>query len=798
MRNKSKIKSIILTLGILFTLITINSNDIINEQNNKNESEVIQDEFPLKIPKKSGAYTESFIHIDGSISNNWSDTADTYDWCYYENGYYIIENVTIDAGGTGSGMFIFNSDVPFIIRNCSIYNAGDGIFLYNVNGGQISNNIITSNTNGIHLRFYSDGNFITGNTLTNNYLGINIEQYCISNTISENTMTDNNGGILISDNCNDNYIISNVLNNVSSGVYIAGLYCYNTIITENIICDSDIGIIIGTLCFNVYISGNLIKGAQVYGVIISDSAPGQVITSGNSFIGTIGCHASNLVGFHQTWYYNYWDNHTSPDSDHDGIVDDPYTWIEGGSEDSYPLVESPIHIGEKVYIDDSGVSSYTWSLTAKLKIWCTGSGTYSDPYIIDGLKIDGNGSGSCILINNSKNEYFTIKNCKVYNSSSGYYEAGIKLENTNNGTLINNNCSSNRGSNGMYLYNNCENNTILGNTANNNERGILLEESCNNNRLYENTANNNSYSGIHLYDKCDNNTISGNTAINSSYYGIRLSSNCDNNTISENNINNNTCGIIISRSIDNLLLGNLLRDNKDYGIQIDDLDTQNNLIFYNLLEGTLGWHAHDDGTNNQWNYSGIGNYWDNHTSPDSNNDGIIDTPYNWINGSANSIDNKPVINYNPIFFNPQDDLNYINGITGNRINWTVVFYSQSSLNFTILRDNTPIKTDNLDLYVTYIGINVDGLGIGTYNFTIKVEDGHGGTYSDTVWVTVTSAQNPSPIIGDDDDNDDDDNGESKGIPSYNLYIIIGIICMCSVILTKRFTREYNKSNKTKL
>ena len=32
---------------------------------------------------------------------------------------------------------------------------------------------------------------------------------------------------------------------------------------------------------------------------------------------------------------------------------------------------------------------------------CTGNGTYSDPYVIEDLVIDGGGSGSCILIENS-------------------------------------------------------------------------------------------------------------------------------------------------------------------------------------------------------------------------------------------------------------------------------------------------------------------------------------------------------------------------------------------------------------
>jgi len=80
--------------------------------------------------------------------------------------------------------------------------------------------------------------------------------------------------------------------------------------------------------------------------------------------------------------------------------------------DNFPLAISPIHDGEKIHIDDSGVSAINWSLTAKITNWVSGSGTYSDPYVIDGLEIDGGGSGSGILINNSKNDYF-IEICNL-------------------------------------------------------------------------------------------------------------------------------------------------------------------------------------------------------------------------------------------------------------------------------------------------------------------------------------------------------------------------------------------------
>ena len=67
---------------------------------------------------------------------------------------------------------------------------------------------------------------------------------------------------------------------------------------------------------------------------------------------------------------------------------------------------------------------------------CTGSGNYSDPYVIEDLIIDGGRAGSCIWIEDS-DVYFRIENCTVYRSRDDWDYAGIRLFNVTNGiTLI--------------------------------------------------------------------------------------------------------------------------------------------------------------------------------------------------------------------------------------------------------------------------------------------------------------------------------------------------------------------------
>ena len=162
--------------------------------------------------------------------------------------------------------------------------------------------------------------------------------------------------------------------------------------------------------------------------------------------------------------------------------------------------------GSPILIDDSDPSK-NWSYTASHYDWCSGSGNWIDPYIIENVTIDGQGSGNCIEIKNS-DTYFVIQNCSIYNSGSPLTNAGIKLDNVDNSQLINNNCSDN----------------------NNNLYGIQLDSS-NNNTLSGNTASNNNNPGISLYFS-NNNTLSGNIACNNSE-GISLYC-CNNNTLSEN------------------------------------------------------------------------------------------------------------------------------------------------------------------------------------------------------------------------------------------------------------------------
>jgi len=635
---KSKLKKITyLVLSLLIALLLNNTLFF----NNGAQTE-------LSIPKQSAGYSKSFIHVDG----NWSATT-SYDWCYGDGSWgnpYIIENVTIDASGspTGSGIFIDNSKNDyFIIRNCTVKYAGNaatdaGIKLYNTCNGTIFNNTVSNNDNeGIYLNFICNNNTISQNTANyNGDKGISLQSGCDNNNITENTINDN----------------------TDTGIYLF-YSCDNNVIKNNTINRNDVGIVLYQ-CDNNNISGNILID--------------------NSFcIYEYSCFG-NIIEY----------NECSP-----------------------PTVQEPISIDDAT----TGVGAHNWTWAVS-QSWCSGSGTWNDPYIIENLKICGFGTGYGIYICNS-NVSFIIQDCLIYNSNAGIY-----LEEVNNSRLINNNCSNmgegiyieyannntisgntanGNNNEGIYLVEG-DYNYITGNTVNDNDDGIRIDTSCDNNLIGGNIANDNERAGIYLAESdynnitgntasgnnngiflefensnniitgnifnnndlgieiyySDFNSIIGNTANDNNNYGITIEES-NNNTLSGNYVINNTIyGILLhEQSNNNTISGNRVNDNKDTGIYLDD-DGDNNVITENTIYNNSlgiylysdcgnnsiyknfflknGKHAFDDGTDNKWNSTIIGNYWDNWTTPDvSPNDGIVDLPYN-ISGPAGSIDYLPI------------------------------------------------------------------------------------------------------------------------------------------------------------
>ncbi|MDX1798599.1 MAG: NosD domain-containing protein, partial [Candidatus Lokiarchaeia archaeon] len=134
-----------------------------------------------------------------------------------------------------------------------------------------------------------------------------------------------------------------------------------------------------------------------------------------------------------------------------------------------------------------------------------------------------------------------------------------------------------------------------------------------------------------------------NSLIQNATIGIRLDTTDDgmiiNNTIS----NNKDIGILVHNCKRGYIIGNIIKNNTNYGISLNGPSSKGNSIYKNEFYEN-GKHALDNSKSNfnTWYNSSIGNFWDNYTGKDANDDNIGDIPYNYIFGGANSQDIYPI------------------------------------------------------------------------------------------------------------------------------------------------------------
>ena len=209
-------------------------------------------------------------------------------------------------------------------------------------------------------------------------------------------------------------------------------------------------------------------------------------------------------------------------------------------------------------------------------VW--GSGTESDPYVIEGWDIGAPyWDGICIK---NTNAHFVVTNCRCCNASN----SGIELSNCTNGLLSKNSCSNN--GYGIYLSSS-SNNTLRENSCDSHSESGIYIVSSNSNVISNNFCSDN-VMGMWLYLSCDNILTDNNCSSNYyggytyMHYGILLSSSSD------NIFTNNTCdsnydgGILLYNSSDNCTLTNNVCSHSTYGGGINVWLSDNVVVTNNI------------------------------------------------------------------------------------------------------------------------------------------------------------------------------------------------------------------------
>jgi nitrous oxidase accessory protein len=166
-----------------------------------------------------------------------------------------------------------------------------------------------------------------------------------------------------------------------------------------------------------------------------------------------------------------------------------------------------------------------------------------------------------------------------------------------------------------------DNNTIMDNSIFSKRYGITQTSSSNN--IILNNALSGNPTGIQISLSCFN-LVEGNVIDHSSYCGLELHDDASHNNVIGNNIIQNKDGVEVKFSSNNTLKNNNITANEGIGAVFEE--ASNNLIYKNNFINN-GLHASNSESRNTWDASGKGNYWDNYTGTDIDNNGIGETPY---------------------------------------------------------------------------------------------------------------------------------------------------------------------------
>jgi parallel beta-helix repeat protein len=210
-----------------------------------------------------------------------------------------------------------------------------------------------------------------------------------------------------------------------------------------------------------------------------------------------------------------------------------------------PTIHYHTYMDFRIYVNDQD-PNYNWSVWVQNYTWCTGSGSFSDPYVIEGLYINGGGFGGMVYIRYSS-KFFIIRNNWFDFTGSREHDVGVLMHSAGNGTIKEN----------IFTYNHV---------------GLTFELSTHNNTIVDNII------------------ISDHSTAGTSR-GVHISSGAHNNSVLRNKIRDCYSGIYIGNGDEIIIDGNYAENNiwpEDYtGHPIYLRETNNSQLLRNVLAGSF-------------------------------------------------------------------------------------------------------------------------------------------------------------------------------------------------------------------
>jgi parallel beta-helix repeat protein len=558
----------------------------------------------------------------------------------YEAEYVNITSSTI-SNNIMNGIRFNGSDIQEnnLIHNCNVSGNGqNGVFFYSysdVVDSKIQSNNITHNAfysngqNGIQLysqlklkfRYYYYHAYVRNNFVNNNSIYSNgqdgiyfysyshyYDEYAViqHNEVDNNTIYDNGeNGIFLEASTDNRH---------------STIIAYNKIRDNTIYLNDQNGI-----CFNTNYYGNILYNSISKNEIYQNNLDGIYFTSSSIsrhmnfnynmiFSNNITLNSGDGINFNFDCYYTSYFQYNRIYSNK--ISSNNYNGISFSIRIYYDNFHFKYNDFYSNTIDSNGQNgiyllfiSFTASISYPYDDFSYME--YNNIYLNEIYSNDYKG----IHINGkSRNGYMYFQYNAIYsNRILLHNDVGLSLQIDN--------------VNSSWKYSNIYNNTIHSNLV-----GINLDN-IQSHIININNITSNTWDGIHLASS-NFNTIGYNKILYNKKNGIQLSYASKNNRIQNNNFTSNQFyGIYVhSKSNSNTIIRNDILNHPDTGVNISGA-TDNFLHHNNFKNNTQ--NAYDSTTQlNDWDDGKEGNWWDDYSGFDSNNDGIGDIPYDVPGGGS--------------------------------------------------------------------------------------------------------------------------------------------------------------------
>jgi parallel beta-helix repeat protein len=474
------------------------------------------------------------LEVDGNESANFINYIDNSNTVNDKTVYYLVDDNNLDINPStypDAGYIALVNCTNVTEQDLNLSNNGNGILLVDTQNSKLTGNDVANTVEGIQL-IDSEGNTLRNNTLSNNSNSFWVQGGYSNDVDASNTM---NGEVIC-------YWVNQHDKTVPSDSGCVVLADCSGITVHNLDLANNLESIVLSSTSNTTINQNQISNSY-YGITLEDSSNGNNITNNTVSNNEYGIYCVSSS------YNTLSENSITANTNH-GML---FT----SNCDNNTLT------GNQINSNTVAVEFTNSSNNAIIQNNLTGNiqsiqvlGESNNSFITENFITD-----STCGIEVGFNDAFSPNSPSLIAGQTGYAYPFSSPHNITQNTLINNTWG--------ILVNSANDVSIVGNTITGSDYGIDLGGGFTVPYFQLIIAAEGNSATI-------NDTLEENTVTSTNMVGIDLAS-ASNCSVTGNTVANGQTGISISSSPNNLLAGNIVSDNKQFGVQLSGSSAGNTL-----------------------------------------------------------------------------------------------------------------------------------------------------------------------------------------------------------------------------